>query len=227
MKTNKIWSLLAIAIATITLPSCLDDDDNMEVIVPNAVVTLKTSPSDGKFFIQLDDSTTLNPVNMQRSPYGEKEVRAFINFNEVNENSRMTSRDVHVNWVDSIRTKGMSTNMGIDNDRIYGADPLELVNDWTTVVEDGYLTIRFRTHFAYGAPSHYLYLTPNNNPENPYEVTLHHDAKGDVHGEIRDGVIAFRLDMLPDTNGETVDLIVNWNSYLGYKSAKFKYRTRN
>ena len=34
--------------------------------------------ADNSFFMQLDDSTTLLPVNMKNSPYGEKEVRPTL-----------------------------------------------------------------------------------------------------------------------------------------------------
>ena len=37
---------------------------------------------------------------------------------------------------------------------------------------------------------------------------------------------SFRLDRLPDTNGKTVDLTLEWNSFSGKKTAKFKYRSR-
>ena len=55
--------------------SCLDDDDNdyYRYALPNALVTVKPV-ADNSFFMQLDDSTTLLPVNMKNSPYGEKEV---------------------------------------------------------------------------------------------------------------------------------------------------------
>jgi hypothetical protein len=43
---------------------------------------------------------------------------------------------------------------------------------------------------------------------------------------LSDGHIAFRLDALPDTRGDIVDLKVNWTSFSGPKSAIFKYRSR-
>ena len=61
---------------------------------------------------------------------------------------------------------------------------------------------------------------------NSYEVVLHHDAKGDVRGVVRDGYVAFRLNDLPDTHGKTVDLTLKWQSFSGPKSVKFKYKSR-
>lgn len=223
-KTKLTWTLVLLMMASVVLPSCLDDDDEVYApILPNALVTLKTHPTDGTFYLQLDDSTILVPTNMKQSPYGEKEVRAFVNFTQEN-TSRNSTYDVHVNWVDSIRTKDMDIHLGnADNAMTYGNDPVEIVNSWETVVEDGYLTLRFRTYSGMGAV-HHLRLVKGNNP---YEVILYHDADGDLYGQIADGMIAFRLNDLPDTEGKTVDLTLKWNSFSGEKSAQFKYRTRD
>ena len=66
----------------------------------------------------------------------------------------------------------------------------------------------------------------------PYEVVLYHDAAGDsLNGlkpvQVGDGLIAFRLNDLPDTEGKTVELTLKYKSYSGEKNIKFKYRTRN
>ena len=61
---------------------------------------------------------------------------------------------------------------------------------------------------------------------NPYEVVLHHDAKGDVRGVVKDGLVAFRLSDLPDTHGKAVDLTLKWKSFSGVKSVTFKYTSR-
>lgn len=42
---------------------------------------------------------------MKNSPYGEKEVRALVNFDPVNESSGEYDKAVHINWIDSILTK--------------------------------------------------------------------------------------------------------------------------
>lgn len=218
------WTSVLAALTALTLSSCLDDNnDDYSLSYPTALVTLKHSPADGTFFMQLDDSTTLRPINVQQSPYGEKEVRALVNYTS-EEVAKTTNRsiDVHVNWIDTIRTKPMDINRGVENMIVYGNDPLEIVNDWTTVVEDGYMTLRFRTYLNMGG-IHYLHLVKGDNP---YEVILYHNAGTDVHGGLGDGIIAFCLNNLPDTNGETVDLTLKWQSFSGEKSAKFKYRSR-
>lgn len=195
MKT-KLWmmsALVALAAAA-ALQSCNDDDDNRNLAYPNALVTLKTNAS-GTFFLQLDDSTTVIPTNMKASPYGKKEVRALANINMDAKEPKDHVKSGYVNWLDSILTKNMAPNLGDKNDATYGNDPVELVKDWTTLVEDGYLTLRFRTYFGYGK-RHVLNLIPTGKP---YEVELRHNAQGDDRRVVRDGLVAFRLIGLPDT----------------------------
>lgn len=229
----KVYSLLQkglmavlMAAGTVGMQSCLDDDDNTYYVrVPNALVTAKTD-TDQTFFLQLDDQTTLLPVNMAASPYEDKEVRALVNFEEVNEESGKYTKAVHVHWIDSILTKPMAANLGTENDEVYGNDPVEIINDWVTIAEDGYLTLRFRTRWGNTTTPHYVNLLSTNNPDNPYEVEFRHNAYGDTNGMEGDALVAFKLDGLPDTEGKTVKLTLKWNSFSGEKSHEFDYCTR-
>ncbi|CCY91320.1 MULTISPECIES: NigD1/NigD2 family lipoprotein [unclassified Phocaeicola] len=220
--------VIAAAIASMAgLQSCLDDDDNNYYYLntPNALVTAKTD-TDNTFFLQLDDSTTLLPVNYTTSPFGEKEVRAIANIEEVNEASGAYTKAVRINWIDSILTKPIAPNLGEGNDQTYGTDPVEIVKDWVTIAEDGYLTLRFRTIWGNSSQAHYVNLLAGINPENPYEVEFRHNAYGDTSGEYGDALVAFKLDGLPDTEGKTVKLTLKWKSFSGEKSAEFNYCTR-
>jgi len=225
-KTIKFFAMcMALALSSAALQSCDDDDDNgYWVSLPNALVTVKQIPGTDGFYMQLDEKTTLLPVNMKKSPFDNKEVRALVNFREVDESPGNYDRAVHINWIDSIRTKKMVPDMGNDNTDIYGNDPVEIVRDWVTIAEDGYLTLRFRTLWGNGR-THTVNLVAGVNPDNPYEVLFCHDADGDTRGYWGDGLVAFRLDRLPDTQGKTVDLTLRWNSFSGKKSVKFKYNS--
>lgn len=206
------------------LASCNDDGTDPSLLYPNALVTVKEAADETVFF-QLDENTTLLPVNITSHPYNSKEVRALVNYKELDDPSQDYDKAVHVNWIDSIRTKPMAPNMGDQNDDEYGNDPVEIVDDWVTIAEDGYLTLRFRTIWGSRGITHFVNLIPTNNPENPYEVEFRHDANGDVTGRIGDGLVAFKLDDLPDTEGETVKLKLIWKSFNTTKSAEFDYRT--
>ena len=82
-KVNK-WLVWGMGIVfAMGFQSCLDDDNDnwYGKVIPNALVTVK-NVDDGSFFLQLDDSTTLLPINVASSPFGEKEVRALVNYDE-------------------------------------------------------------------------------------------------------------------------------------------------
>lgn len=209
-----------IVLGSLTLQSCSNDDDFVNY--PNALVTIKTNSSTGQVYFQLDDLTTIFPTNLKTSPYGNKELRALVNLKLQEGQNGHYSKSAYVNWVDTILTKNMAQSFGQKNDDVYGKDPVEIVKDWTTIVEDGYLTLRFRTYFGKGT-KHTMNLVKG---ENPYEVVLHHNAFNDSKGIIRDGLVAFRLGDLPDTQGKTVDLTLKWQSFTGMKSVRFKYISR-
>lgn len=227
LNPKKILVPVIVAAFSMSLYSCLDDDDNYNYskLLPNALVTVKTS-TDNALFLQLDDSTTLLPVNMTSSPFGDKEVRALTNFEVLEQSSGEYTKAVHVNWIDSILTKQIAPDLGIENDSIYGTDPVDIMNDWVTIAEDGYLTLRFRTKWGDSGKRHFVNLLPGNNPDNPYEVEFRHNAYGDDYGPMAYGLVAFNLDSLPDTGEETVKLKLKWKSYDGDKSTEFKYSTR-
>lgn len=226
MKTTRFILTVLLLMGIIILPSCIDDDNDLNVLYPNALVTVKEAANNTLFF-QLDDQTTLLPVNLNSHPFGSKEVRALVNYKEVDQPSGDFDKAVSVNWIDSIRTKPMAPNLGEENDQVYGNDPVEIVPDWVTIAEDGYLTLRFRTIWSNMGITHYVNLIPTNNPQNPYEVEFKHDANGDVSGRIGDGLVAFKLDDLPDTEGETVKLKLIWKSFNTTKSMEFDYKTRS
>ena len=123
-------------------------------------------------------------------------------------------------------TKPIAGDLGDKNDEVYGTDPVDMINDWVTIAEDGYLTLRFRTMWGDRSQAHFVNLLMSKDAENPYEVEFRHNAFGDVYGEPADGLVAFNLDSLPDTEGKTVKLKLKWKSFNGEKTAEFDYCTR-
>ena len=205
-----------------SLLSCGDDDDNSKNYA-NATVTLKTNPDDNTFYMQLDDSTTVLPANIKVSPAGKNEVRALVNLRFTKNSAAPYSREAFVNWIDTIRTKDMAQDRGDDNATLYGDDPVEIVNHWTTNAEDGYLTLRFRTYHS-GKATHRLNLVKGGNDN---EVVLYHDARGDNAGRVGDGMIAFRLEKQPGSDGTPKEMTLKWKSFSGQeKSVRFKYIPR-
>lgn len=228
MKAKK-FSLMVIALLFLApcLQSCLDDGDDISVRYPNALVTAKTSDSDGAFYLQLDENTTLYPINLDKSPFGDKEVRALVNYREDKAHeSHGYSKAVYVNWIDSILTKQTRVTLGEEDEKTFGKDPLEIYRDWVTIAEDGYLTLRFTAMWGYSGIAHTVNLITGVNPDDPYEVVLRHNANGDMGQRRADGLVAFNLSELPDTEGQTVKLTLRWQSFLGEKTTQFDYCTR-
>ena len=226
MKSIKQTLILFAAIAAVAvLPSCdVNDEGKGGNTIPNALVTVKPVDADS-FYMQLDEQTTLKPINMKGSPYGNEEVRALVAFDEVNDNPAPYDKAVKVNWMDDILTKSLIVRTA-ENTEDYGNDPVEIVDDWVTVVEDGYITLRFRTISSNTGQKHRVNLVAED-PTKPYEVTFYHDAEGDMYGDkMTDGIVAFRLSGLPDTQGETVKLKLRWNSFSGAKEHDFDYCSR-
>lgn len=205
---------LGLTASVLSLVSCNDDYDMYTNIRPTALVTVYPSTTDG-FTMQLDDATTLVPTNMKASPFGNKQVRALINYNYESQTNGSV-RNVHVNWIDSIRTK-QPVQTTDNDDKAFGNDPIEIVRDWVTVAEDGYLTLRIRTLWG-GRKTHFVNLVSGVNKNNVYELTLRHNANGDAAMHMGDALIAFNLNALWPNAGKEVKIKLNWTSFSGTKS---------
>lgn len=225
-RKTSFLSLLGISALMVTLSSCDNDDENVYLYRPTALVTVCPN-ADGSFIMNLDNTTQLKPTNMATSPFGEKEVRALVNYTETAASELKDNfRNVHINWIDSIRTKMPVETAGEENDLKFGNDPIEIVNDWVTIAEDGYLTLRIRTLWGATNAKHIISLLTGTNPDNPYELELRHDAQGDIHGRWGDALIAFNLNDLPRTDDNTATIKLKWKSFSGEKTVDFDLQMR-
>ena len=201
----------------------------------NALVTVKHD-AEGVFYLQLDDKTTAKPSNLKKSPFGEKQVRALAHLTvgdqpatDIN-NSRF-DKVVMVDWIDSVRTKSIVPTLGDRDYVVYGNDPIDVVGNWVTIVEDGYLTLSFRAQWGSPNKVHAINLVSGTDPKNPYVLVLRHNAFDDYYtssGSMDvNGIVAFDLASLPPTGGKDVDLIIKYRSayFGGEHTVKFKYCT--
>ncbi|MDE5672436.1 MAG: NigD-like N-terminal domain-containing protein, partial [Duncaniella sp.] len=95
-KAVRFLPLVALTAMSVSLQSCLDDDnDNSSLYRPTAVVTVCPS-EDGTFSMVLNDETSLVATNMTASPFGNKEVRALVNYTE--DPSYSGANGVQINW---------------------------------------------------------------------------------------------------------------------------------
>lgn len=237
MKNKKFYILSAIAIVfgMTVFQSCLDDDDDDYYnYFPNALVTVKQGKEG--FYFQLDDKTTLKPKDFAINGY-KKEVRAlanldiigYDNWDDAVEDLGREMLPTKVNYLDTILTKTMSPSVGNleANLKEYGKAGVEVMNHWTTVCEDGYLTLNLR--FPYGSVPSKISLIYGVNPENPYEVLLTRDFDSTSAYEWVNAFVAFDLSKLPDTGDKKVKLKLTWkaiNNGGEMKSHEFDYQTR-
>lgn len=227
---STVFSILFAAVAA-TFQSCLDDnDDKFDWHRPTALVTVCPT-SDGGFVMRLDDKTTLVPDNMAKSPFKEKEVRAFVSYENTLASSEYDYSDeirhVNVLWLDSIRTKDPVYTIGEQDPVKYGSDPIEIVNDWVTVAEDGYITLRIRTRWSNPSKRHEINLISGTNPENPFEYVLRHNAEGDTNGQMGDALVAFNLNTIHNgSHEEPITITLRWQSFTGEKKTEFNLKLR-
>lgn len=218
---------MAVCLSAITFQACDTDGDNWQQNLPNALVTVKQNGD--ATYLQLDDNTVLYAKNLSKHPFGGKQVRALVNYSTIDEKGHQSVQAVNVNWIDSILTKKTVPSLATteENDKKYGNDEVDIVRDWVTVAEDGYLTLRFRAFWGSNRVPHRINLLTGVNSENPYEVELRHDLNGDVPAHQADALVAFDLnDVLPDTEGKTVKLTLRWKSTQGDKKVEFDYCSR-
>lgn len=225
-KTNLFLSAIALPLVATTFTSC-DNDDNLDysLVHPTAVVTV-CPQTDGGFMMVLDDKTDIYPSNMTESPFGEDEVRAFVNFSPAESKPGDDRQYVKVNWLDDIRTKLPVEYIDEENAATYGNDPLEIVRDWVTVAEDGYITLRLRTRWGQTGTVHHINLLTGVNPDDPNEFELRHDAKGDTAGAMGDAFIAFNLNNYFSDSTSPVKIKLRWTSFSGTKTAEFDLALR-
>ncbi|MGM9733887.1 MAG: NigD-like protein [Prevotella sp.] len=227
-KLKTLMLLMAVMLTAVSLQSC-DDDDDCYPAFNLATVTLKAPQGEGaKWFMQLDDSTVIYAKNIASHPYENKELRAYIRYNELQKEmaSSRTPYEYTANilTIDTILTKKMDP-MVENIAEEYGDDPVEVVDSWETVAEDGYINIRFRTRWGSNA-KHRVTLIHRTDVDDPYTVEFIHNANGDVNGQVADGMVAFRLDDCFNEGDKPIEITLKWKSYSGEKSAKFKYIPR-
>lgn len=179
-----------------------------------AVATLRSE--DGIRFLQLDPVSRgwiVNPEEVSDIP---DITRVFVQYNSVKRSNRPSfcTESVLIEWA-------MALDVGEISSENYGAgsisgvgDPVDLLKDWVTSLEDGFLTLHYMVHIS-GNAQHSFTLFRGASP---YEFHLRHDAHGDPSGSLTDGIVCFPVeDLLPDTEGKTVELSLE---YLDLKNKK-------
>ena len=178
-----------------------------------AIVTVKRDAT-GRIGLQLDDDTLLYPVNYTEPFTRQCRIICGLSWWE-------GSNECSLQWMDYLQegpVQGSSAQEG---------DGVDILDDWMTSVEDGYLTLHYSTFWGDGSIAHTLFLVPGGNPDDPYEVRLIHLNNGDAALEEGDALIYFDLAGLPPTGDNGQMLTLKWKNGAGKMVSKaFLFRSR-
>lgn len=177
-----------------------------------AIVTVKQEG--GAVFFQLDDVTTLFPENYT-APF-DRQCRIICGLTLWEGSGRC-----RVNWLDFLE-EGPVQDQPMD-----AGDGVDILDDWMTSVEDGYLTVHYETLWGNSSVPHSLCVVTGENPEDPYELRLVHLRGADPAENRADALIYFDLNTLPSTGGSYIPLTLKWKDGAGNAASKiFPFRSR-
>ena len=164
---------------------------------------------DGIRYIRLDGvsrSQVMNPNVIKDIPDG---TRVYLEFRYVVDASvaSFCSDAILVEWASALDV-GAVVDLSYESvAKTSGNDPIDILADWMTSLEDGFLTLHYSIPSS-GNVKHDFSLYPGNSKD---EWQLVHDAHGDTKGTLIDGIICFDVaGLLPDTAGETVKLSLDY-----------------
>lgn len=220
---HKMWLLLLTVMAMV---SCSMADfgespsDATEAVYHEymAIFTVRQS-AEGVVYFQVNDSTRLYPRawDVPFAGVGKMIGQITIHNQQFGNYGYITD----VAWWDTVEKGSVVASAGM-------GDPVDVLTDWMTSAEDGFLTVHYSTRWGARTIGHTLSLVLSGNPFDPYEVRLVHNRNGDAPDEEGDALVCFDLNGLPDTGGKYVDLTLKWLDSEGKDAAaKFKYKTRS
>ncbi|WP_080905584.1 NigD-like protein [Parabacteroides sp. Marseille-P3160] len=219
MKRFKFFTAIAgILLASMTLNSCSDDGYSLgDFWVEVATVYQE---GDDWYSLTLDDGTTLWPASPLYRPAGLKyNQRVLVDYTILSDSMSGFDHYIKVNALQKILTKEVAENKGVENDSIYGTDPVKIYNLWTG---DGFLNIDFGFN-AGGGVSHFVNLLQDSTSSaSPYAFEFRHNAYDDHASYGQRGLVAFKL---PDfeTGEEEITLLIKVKTFEGEKEYELVY----
>ena len=222
MKLSKLaWIFIVAVIGFLGLVSC--DDDDSYSLGDFAVELMTVVPDGNAYFLRRDNGETLWPLATNYPAYRSSKTRALVNYTMLSDSISGFSHGIKVNWIDNILTKKIDEYKGVENDVIYGTDPVAIDDMF---VGDGYLNIRFGANFGNKGIKHKVSLIPAvADDKEPYVLEFRHNAFKDESLYGAKSTVAFDLSSLKDTAGETVKLYIRVHSFEGYKTIILDYNS--
>ena len=177
-----------------------------------AIGTLRSQ--DGVRFIRLDEKTSCQVMNPESVADIQDGTRVFLEFRYVvlmsGAVASFCTDAILVEWASPIDQGSMYL---FNFEEAFGAesirsatysDPMDIVTDWMTSLEDGFLTLHYMIPTS-GEKKHKFALYQSLYNYNDFYLV--HQADGDTKGSVTDGIVCFDMAaILPKTEGKTVEL---------------------
>ena len=175
-----------------------------------AIGTLRSQ--EGVRYIKMDEKTCSQVMNPETVTDIKDGTRVFLEFRYVvyEKVAAFCTDAILVEWVSPIDAGDVSLLdfeecFPVENTRTQYTDPVDIVMDWMTSLEDGFLTLHYMTPQS-GDKKHSFALYRSMNVNDKYTYYLVHNADGDK-GPVSEGIVYFDVSrLLPETGGETVKL---------------------
>ena len=182
----------------------------------DVIVTIKQD-ADGTVFFQYGSDRLYPGAGY---PF-ERQCRAMASVTIYAEEVPLYGHRVDVNWLEPI-DQGAFKPYPAEG---YGSDGIDiLTKSWITSVEDGYVTLHYKTWWGDPSGHHDFFLVQG---EDPYELTLMHNANGDEETVYSEGTIYFDINSLPPTGDGTETIHIKWNTIEGNEViASFEFKSR-
>ena len=224
-KKNNFLKAAALAcVALLSFQSCLEDDGYS---LNKSWISIATvNPLKGRSYdLTLDDGKTLWPAASDFPGYKpKKDQRALVNYTILSDSTSGYSHYIKVNAIEDILTKAVAKDLGLaENDSVYGTDKLRIKDAW---IGDGFLNVVFLYNIG-GTVKHFVNLIPDTKAgAGAYDFEFRHNAYDDPESRGAEGIVAFNLDSLPDTEGKTVKMNIRYNSFDGEKTTTLDFQTK-
>lgn len=204
-KRRLIWGRgLLLLLLTVLLPSCSKEMDEgyfssreddkgttSEATADyqsfSAIVTSKLSPS-GEVYFQVTENETVYPANFSSFGYSfDRPRRIVCELVVFDRQYGNLGNYALIDWMEFVQ-EGPVQTAGKE-----GEDGVEVLDDWMTSLEDGFLTLHFSTWWGVQQKRHELLLIVGENPDDPYEMRLEHHSNGDPKSMQADALVCFDL----------------------------------
>ena len=137
------------------------------------------------------DYLIVNPSATDAFSEGTRVLASFQEESHFTYDPKLYETAVSILWLEAVDEEQVADNAPeITNpEPSYFGDSLQVIYDWITTAEAGYLTVHYRIRQS-GTVRHRLELRPFGSG---HDYALYHDRQGDTGEEPAEGILCFRL----------------------------------